>query len=232
MLRWFGHLKPVDRFNMITASLALLLSAYTFVTGQISAWNAQSVATNRMLFGAYTLGFDYAHLVLCTQPDKYVACTHLTSGWDFAKLDPIAAGLLGSPVNWPALRPSSEMKLPLSYASDPVGDRNIISAALTAHYEDSRVDSAFVLGEAIAWLFYLDKDPTTVRDPTQRALYESLSTADVDPALSNVRTCRDKAIDPEIIPPKIKDTNDLNNCLSGAWSPPTPTPSSPPSHSP
>jgi hypothetical protein len=216
MLRWFGHLKPIDRFNMVTASLAFLLSAYTFVTGQISAWNAQSVATNRMLFGAYTLGFDYAHLVLCTQPDKYVACTHLTSGWDFAKLDPIAAGLLGSPVNWPALRPSSEMKLPLSYASDPVGDRNIISAALTAHYEDSRVDSAFVLGEAIAWLFYLDKDPTTV----------------VDPALSNVRTCRDKAIDPDIIPPKIKDTNDLNICLSGAWSPPTPTPSSPPSHSP
>ena len=171
MLRWFRHyVKPIERFNLVTASIAFLLSTYTFVTGQVSAWNAQSVATNGMLFGAYTLGFDYAHLVLCTQPDQYVACTHLTSGWDFAKLDPITAGLLGSPVNWPALRPSSEMKLPFSYPSDPVGDRNIISAALTAHYEDSRVDRAFVLGEAVAWLFYLDKDPTTVRDPTQQAI--------------------------------------------------------------
>jgi hypothetical protein len=156
----------------------------------------------------------------------------LTRGEDFAKLDPIAAGLLGSPVNWPALRPPPEVKLPLSYASDPVGDRNIISSALTAHYEDSRVDSAFVLGEALSWLFYLDKDPATVRNPQQRALYAGLLTADVGPALSNVRTCSDKAINPDVIPPKVNDVNDLYNCLNGAWAPPTPTPSSPPTRSP
>lgn len=229
MLRWFLQLKPVERFNLVTATIALVLSTYTFVTGQVGAWNAQLQAKNRMLFGAYTLGFDYAHLVLCTQPDPYVSCTHLARGGDFAKLDPIAAGLLGSPVNWPALRPPSELKLPLSYASDPVGDRNIISSALTAHYEDSKVDSAFVLGEALSWLFYLDKDPATVHNPKQRALYTGLLTADVDPALSDVKKCRDKAIHSDVMPPKIKDVSDLYNCLSGAWAPPTPTPSSPPS---
>lgn len=232
MLGWFRSLRPVERFNMITALIALLLSTYTFVAGQVSAWHAQSRARDRMLLGAYTLGFDYAHLVLCTQPNQYIACTHLTGGNDFAKLDPIAADLLGSSVYWPALRPPSEMKLPLSYASDPVGDRNIISAALTAHYEDSRVDSAFVLGEALSWLYYLDKDPATVRNPEQRTLYAGLLTADVAPALADVDKCGGKAIRPDVLPPKITDVNGLYDCLKGAWSPATPTPSPPQSPSP
>ncbi len=222
----FSNLKPISIFNFSIAAVAFLLSVYTFTTNQIQAWSLRQEAEKRMQFGGYTLGYDYMHLVLCTEPDAYAKCVHKTTNRDFAKLEPTSAVLLQSAVDWPALSGSDQIEAPWAANTDILGRATLVNDALTARYEDNRVSKAFRVGETVALLFDLADNPATMHDLTR---YGALANATND-AVKDLGVCRGylSPDDPKSGDAKKKlkvalpDVHYLDACLRSdqGWGPP------------
>ncbi len=140
---------------------AFALGIYTF-GHQIAAEKAASrEATDRMLFGSYTLGRDYEHLLLCVNSGTTPFCEHSTGREDFAKLNPLARVLLESSVDWRTLVTPGQYENAYNGNSDELSATDLANAAMSAQYDDSRVAAAFMLGRAIQDLLSPISDRTT-----------------------------------------------------------------------
>ncbi len=211
------QVKGVHIFNTVTAVVAFALSGYTFVHDRIDESRSANEATERMLFGSYTLGMKYEQLLLCSKNDLYAHCSHRTQNIDFAKLSPLAEVVLGVQVNWPALRGSGPLEDPAN-ASDPTSASNIVNSALDTHYVNRRVSAAFVLGRSMELLFDLADNPSTKRTSSSLDLYSSVAKNNVDDTLVQQLDglCKERQIDNV---PQEREISKLDSCISGNFLP-------------
>ena len=215
-LLMFSGLKPISVFNFATATIALSLSLYTFIHDQVRDWEQRSQETNRMLFGGYKLGRGYSKLVLCTQADPYAMCDHRTVNADFAKLEPMAAVLLQSAVDWPALRGSGKIEGPWEINNDFLNRASIVNDALDAHFEDERVRRAFVLGEAVSYVLDLGRNPATKYNAELRTKYSGVVNVNANDAISKLGAPCGK-LDPDPAAFNAEAIDKFEACLTAKW---------------
>jgi hypothetical protein len=205
-----------DLINLLVAVGAFALGIYTFAHQIVAERAAATVATDRMLFGSYTLGRDYEHLLLCVNALDPPFCEHATKLDDFAKLNPLARVLLASSVDWRTLVTPGQYENPYYSNYDELSATNLANAAMSAQYDNSTVATAFMLGRAIQDLIDL---PNSRRTPIDASRYSISVTRNVNTLLSQLGTNYTAQDLPTGSPPDTKRVYRLHDCLEARWLP-------------